>query len=79
MPHIIIKLLPGRTEEQKSRLAEAITRNVTEIAVCEEKSVSIAFEEIEKDRWAEEVYRTDILEKPGLLYKKPGYNPFEKS
>jgi len=79
MPHVIIKLLPGRTEEQKIRLAEAITRDVMDIAGCEEKSVSIAFEEVEKDQWAEKVYRPDILGQPDLLYKKPGYNPFEKS
>jgi 4-oxalocrotonate tautomerase len=77
MPHVNIKLLPGRTEEQKKRLAEAITREVMAIAVCEEKSVSVAFEEVEKDQWAEKVYRPEILEKAGQLYKKPGYNPFQ--
>lgn len=77
MPHVIIKLLPGRTEEQKKRLAEAITREVMAIAVCEEKSVSVAFEEVEKEQWAEKVYRPEILEKAAQLYKKPGYNPFQ--
>jgi 4-oxalocrotonate tautomerase len=77
MPHVNIKLLPGRTEEQKKRLAEAITREVMAIAVCEEKSVSVAFEEVEKDQWAEKVYRPEILEKADQLYKKPGYNPFQ--
>jgi 4-oxalocrotonate tautomerase len=79
MPHVIVKLLPGRTEDQKNRLTEAITRALMDIAVCEEKSVSVAFEEVEKDQWAEKVYRPDILEKAALLYKKPGYNPFQKS
>jgi 4-oxalocrotonate tautomerase len=78
MPHVIVKLLPGRTEDQKNRLAEAITRDLMDIVVCEEKSVSVAFEEVEKDQWAERVYRPDILEKSSLLYKKPGYNPFQK-
>jgi 4-oxalocrotonate tautomerase len=78
MPHIIVKLLPGRTEDQKKSLAEAIARDVMEIAVCEEKSISIAFEEVEKNQWAEKVYRPDILNKPAQLYKKPGYNPFEQ-
>jgi 4-oxalocrotonate tautomerase len=78
MPHVIVKLLPGRTEDQKNRLAEAITRDLMDIAVCEEKSISIAFEEVTKDQWAEKVYRPDILNKASLLYKKPGYNPFEQ-
>jgi 4-oxalocrotonate tautomerase len=51
--------------------------NVVAIANCEEKSVSVAFEEIEPDDWAEKVYRPDILNKETRLYKRPGYNPFE--
>jgi 4-oxalocrotonate tautomerase len=77
MPHVIVKLLPGRSEDQKKRLAQAITKDVMAIAECEEKSVSVAFEEIEKAQWAETVYRPDILNKEATLYKKPGYNPFQ--
>jgi 4-oxalocrotonate tautomerase len=47
------------------------------IAKCEEKSVSVAFEEIRPEDWVEKVYRPDILENQQRLYKKPGYNPFE--
>jgi 4-oxalocrotonate tautomerase len=77
MPHIIIKLYPGRSEQQKQQLADAITRDVISIAKCEEKSVSVAFEEIDQADWAEKVYRPEILNKPNKLYKKPGYNPFD--
>lgn len=76
MPHVIVKLLPGRTEQQKTRLAEAIVKDVVAIAKCEEKSVSVAFEEIKPEDWAEKVYKPDILDSPEKLYKKPGYNPF---
>ncbi|WP_258305731.1 tautomerase family protein [Burkholderia cenocepacia] len=31
MPHIIVKAWPGKTEEQKQRLADAITRDVMTI------------------------------------------------
>ena len=77
MPHIIVKLYPGRSEEQKIELTEAIVKDVVAIAECDEKSVSVAFEEIEKEDWAETVYRHDILNKKGSLTKEPGYNPFE--
>ncbi|ACC75813.1 tautomerase family protein [Paraburkholderia phymatum] len=73
MPHVIVKAWPGKTEEQKRRLAEAITRNVMDILGYGEESVSVAFEEIPSDRWKDEVYRPDIEERPGTLYKKPGY------
>ncbi len=77
MPHVIVKLYPGRSEEQKTRLAEEIVKDVVAIAKCEEKSVSVAFEEVKTEEWTEKVYRPDILEKQETLYKKPGYNPFK--
>jgi 4-oxalocrotonate tautomerase len=77
MPHVIIKMYPGRTDEQKSKLAQAITDSVVKIAKCEEKSVSVAIEEIAPENWAETVYRPDIMEKEETLVKKPGYNPFD--
>ena len=77
MPHVIVKLLPGRSELQKTRLAEEIVKDVVAIAKCEEKSVSVAIEEIKPEDWAEKVYKPDILDSPEKLYKKPGYNPFK--
>jgi 4-oxalocrotonate tautomerase len=77
MPHIIIKLYPGRSEEQKIQLTEAIVKDVVAVAKCEEKSVSVAIEEIKPEAWAETVYKPDILDRQPFLYKKPGYNPFE--
>jgi ribosomal protein S18 acetylase RimI-like enzyme len=77
MPHITVKLYPGRSAEQKKQLAREIVKNVTQIAVCEEKSVSVAFEEVAPDDWAESVYRPDILNKKENLVITPGYNPFE--
>ena len=77
MPHVIVKLYPGRSEQQKARLADEIVRDVVAIAKCEEKSVSVAFEEIKPEDWAEKVYKPDILDSPEKLYKKPGYNPFK--
>jgi 4-oxalocrotonate tautomerase len=77
MPHVIVKLYPGRSEQQKTRLAEEIVKDVVAIAKCEEKSVSVAIEEIKPEAWAEEVYKPDILDNQERLYKKPGYNPFD--
>jgi 4-oxalocrotonate tautomerase len=69
---------PGRTDEQKKKLVAAIVRDVTTIAVCEEKSVSIAIEEVSSEDWAEKVYKPDIIQKEKTLVKKPGYNPFRR-
>ena len=75
MPHVIVKMLPGRTEDQKQRLAEAITKDLMAIAQCEEKSVSVAIEEVDLSQWVEKVYKPEILDNEAHLYKKPGYNP----
>ncbi len=76
MPHVIVKLYPGRTEEQKTRLADELVRSVVEIAKCAEKSVSVAIEEVAPEEWADKVYRPDILDRAPTLYRKPGYDPF---
>jgi len=73
VPHVIVKLWPGRFEQQKKRLAERIAKDVMDVLNCEDESVSVAFEEIASSDWAEKVYRPEILGKPELLYKKPGY------
>ena len=77
MPHVIVKMYPGRTDEQKNKLAQAIADSIVKIAKCEEKSVSVAIEEIAPENWAETVYRPDILDKEETIVIKPGYNPFD--
>ena len=51
MPHVTLKLYPGRSEEVKTRLAEQIVKDVMEIAKCGEESVSVAIEEIKPADW----------------------------
>jgi 4-oxalocrotonate tautomerase len=75
MPHVIVKLLVGRSEEQKSRIAEGVAKAVMADARCAESSVSVSIEDIEPDRWTEDVYQPDIVENWDKLYKKPGYDP----
>jgi 4-oxalocrotonate tautomerase len=73
MPHVIVKLWPGKSEKQKARLAEAIAKDVMEVLDYGEESVSVAMEEVRPQDWAEQVYKPDIVNKPAQLYKKPGY------
>jgi len=73
MPHVAVKLFPGRTEQQKIQLAEQITRDVVEIIRCDESSVSVSIEDVSPADWAEHVYKPDIIDKADKLYKKPGY------
>lgn len=77
MPHISIKLYPGRLEQQKVRLAEQMVKDVISLLESSEDSISVAIEEINPEDWVEKVYKPEILNNPEKLYKKPGYNPLE--
>jgi len=74
MPHVIVKLWPGKSEKQKQRLADAITKDVMEILHYGEESISIAMQEVKPRDWAEQVYRPEIERNIEQLYKKPGYD-----
>jgi 4-oxalocrotonate tautomerase len=74
MPHVIVKLWPGKSEQQKARLAEAITKDVRDILPYGQESVSVAMEEVQPRDWADKVYKPDIQNNPDKLYKKPGYD-----
>ncbi len=76
MPHISVKLFPGKTQAQKQQLAEAIVKDVVAIAECDEKVVSVTIEDVTPEDWPDLVYKPDILDKKENLYKEPGYNPF---
>jgi len=75
MPHVIMKMLAGRSEQQKAKLAEEITKTVMAGAKCAEDTVSVSIEDIASGDWTEKVYKPDIMAKPETLYKKPGYQP----
>jgi 4-oxalocrotonate tautomerase len=77
MPHVIVKLWPGKSEQQKTRLAEAITKDVTGILDYGEESVSVALEEVKSQDWLKKVYKPDIQNKWEKLYKRPGYDADE--
>ncbi len=75
MPHVVVKLWPGRSEEQKTKLAEAIVNDVMTHLKSSESSVSVTIEEVKQEEWTEKVYKPDIQAKWDKLYKKPGYKP----
>lgn len=74
MPHISVKLYPGRSEQQKARMAEAIARSVVDSIQSSMDSISVAIEEIDASDWKEKVYLPEVVGKADILYKKPGYS-----
>jgi 4-oxalocrotonate tautomerase len=72
MPHVLVKLYSGRSEQQKAKLAAALSEAVVSTLKMDEKSVSVAIEDVEPENWTQDVYNLDILNNP-KIYKKPGY------
>ncbi|HTM10569.1 MAG TPA: tautomerase family protein [Verrucomicrobiae bacterium] len=73
MPHVIVKMWPGRSEQQKKRLTEAIVKDVVDALGAGEQWVSVAIEDVPQKDWAEKVYKPEIQSNLQKLYRKPGY------
>ncbi len=76
MPHIHVKIV-GKSEAEKAKLAEAITKAVMTAVQAKEDNISVTIEDIKKEDWVENVYKPDILGRQDQLYKKPGYTPLQ--
>ena len=74
MPHISVKMLEGRSEEQKKRLAAALVKTLTEQLGCSEHYVTCTVEDFNAREW-QDVFQKDIEEKQASLYKKAEYDP----
>ncbi|MDF0541156.1 tautomerase family protein [Sphingobium sp. H39-3-25] len=75
MPHVIVKLWPGKSDAQKQELSNAILGAVTDILDYADDSVSVGFEEVVPDQWQARVYDPDIRGRWNTLTKQPGYGP----
>lgn len=75
MPHISVKMLEGRSEEQKEKLAAALVRALTEELHGSDHYVTCTVEDYSAEAW-QEVFRKEIAEKPkDVVYKKAEYDP----
>ncbi|MCB8882319.1 tautomerase family protein [Acidisoma cellulosilytica] len=75
MPHVIVKLTTGRSEQLKQEITAAVTAAIASSAHLSEDLVSVSIEEFEQGDWADKVFKPEITDRPETLYKKPGYTP----
>jgi len=73
MPHIVVKLYAGKTDEQKNELTRKLVDVFMTTLGSSEASLSVGIEEYDPKDWKEQVVRPDIEGKIGTLTKKPGY------
>lgn len=74
MPHISIKMLEGRTEEQKRKLADALVKTLSETLGASEHWITCTIEDFDAEQW-QTVFKTEVEDKKAALYKKPDYDP----
>lgn len=72
MPHIVVKLWPGRNEDIKAKLAKKIADAVVEELKVDIGDVSVAIEEVKRSDWGEQIYKREIKDNSNL-YVKPDY------
>ena len=72
MPHMAVKLWPGRKEEAKENLAKKIVNVVVEELNVDAGAVSVAIEEVKQSDWEEQIYKKEIKDNSNI-YVKPDY------
>ncbi|NLP26112.1 MAG: 4-oxalocrotonate tautomerase [Clostridiales bacterium] len=73
MPHISIKMLKGRTDEQKNLAVKKLTDALCDALGCSESHVSVSVEDYTAQQW-QNVFDEEIANNPAII-KKPGYDP----
>lgn len=74
MPHIELKMLKGRSEEQKKKVAEALKKTLCEMLPTDEYWVTCSVEDYTPEEW-QQVFKTEITDKNDKLYVSPKYDP----
>lgn len=72
MPHITVKMFPGRNPEQKQALTDRMVQAVQDVLGSATKDISVSIVEIDPEEWDEMVAGPDIDRTPGEVTKMPG-------
>ena len=76
MPHVHIQIV-GKSEQEKTRLAELVTKAIIDAVQAKEANITVRIEDIDKADWVEKVYKPEIAAHWAELYKKPAYDPLK--
>ena len=75
MPHVVVKMWAGKSEAQKTALAQAMVEALKSTLGSSDSSISVAIEDVAPEAWMGQVYEPEIAPQLESLYKKPGYGP----
>ncbi len=71
MPHITIQMYPGRDEETKKRLADAIIDTASRELGRGKEHFSVSVVDVPQEEWKSEVYDKVVSDKNTII--EPGY------
>lgn len=73
MPHIIVQMYPGRDDETKKRLAQALVRTASEELKRGPEHFSVSIEDIPQEEWNDRVYASAADPENKNVFVRPGY------
>lgn len=68
MPHIDVNLFPGRTQEQKQKLAEKIVEDAMDILGSPREALSVSMHEVAPENWNNDI--ADKVDKDSIVVGK---------
>lgn len=73
MPHISLKMLKGRTDEQKALAAQKLSAALCEALGCSSEHVSVEVKDYTPEEW-QDVFAAEIADNKDIV-QKPNYDP----
>ena len=74
MPHVSIKMVKGRSDAQKDAVAVAVQEALMKALGAPAAYVSVSVEDYSPQEW-QDVFKTEITDKPDALRIAPQYDP----
>ena len=75
MPNISVKMLAGRTQAQKEKLAKDLVEVLSRDLGADKNWITCTIEDFDAEQW-QDVFKTEIADKPdSVVFKKPEYDP----
>lgn len=73
MPHITIKMLKGRTDEQKTLAGIKVAEALADTIGCDPTHISVSVEDFTPTEW-QDIYKHDVEENKNIVLQ-PNYDP----
>ena len=75
MPNISVKMLAGRTREQKEKLAKDLVEVLSRDLGADKHWITCTIEDYDEEQ-SQDFFKTEIADKPAeAVFKKPEYDP----